>query len=205
MNNENTGDMTQNHESAAHNPVDAVGGNSTDMSENTTFPGEQDLQKKCEELEQLAAKYQQETNEWQDKFMRLAAEAENAKRRQERERQDWVKYSNEGLIKDLLPVLDGLDKAVVGAETNASEEVRVFLQGVQILHKQLLEVLEKKGVKAIESVGQKFDPNFHQAIQRIETDEVDTDTVAMEFAKGYVLNDRLIRPAIVSVKVPQGS
>ena len=212
MNNQETGEMIENQGSDTHNSIQADGRDRVEMNHNdkefdTETPGAQELQKKCEELEKIAASFQQETNDWQDKFMRLAAESENVKRRQERERQDWVKFSNEGMIRDLLPVLDGLDKAIIGAETHVNEEVRVFLQGVQIIHKQLLDVLEKKGVKAIESVGQTFDPNYHQAIQRIESEEVDKEIVAMEFAKGYVLNERLIRPAIVSVKVPgkQGS
>lgn len=137
--------------------------------------------------------------EAKDRYLRQAADIENMRRRQERERSDLLKYGTEKLLQDLLPVLDSLDKAMAsqGGDSNP------ILEGIKMVQKQFSGVLENHGLKAIEAAGKAFDPNVHQAIQRVEHD-VDTDTVKDEYQKGYSLNGRLVRPAMVSVYVPKG-
>jgi molecular chaperone GrpE len=147
------------------------------------------------------SRLQKEVVELKDRLVRNMAEMDNMKKRMERERIDIGKFANETLMKDLIPVLDSFDKAV---ESNASLDLASngLKEGVVMVHKQLLQTLSKHGLVSVESVGKVFDPNLHQAIQRLESQEVKNDTVASEFAKGYTLSGRLVRPAMVSVKVP---
>jgi molecular chaperone GrpE len=140
---------------------------------------------------------EEEVQDAKDKYLRTLAEMDNMRRRHERDRQDLLKFATEKLLQDLLPVLDSFDKA---AELVSAD--KAVLEGIQMVHKQLTHVLETNGLKVVEAAGQEFDPNFHQAIQRIEGD-VEKETVKDEFQRGYVLNGRLIRPSMVSVLVPK--
>jgi len=140
-----------------------------------------------------------------ERFMRVSADFENLRKRSEKERVDLMRFGNESLFKDLLPVFDSFQKAIpdenaeIATEGGESTE---FTKGIVLILKQLADVLKKNGLKEIESAGEKFDPNFHQAIQRIDSENVTEETVQDEFVKGYLLHDRLIRPAMVSVLVP---
>lgn len=144
-------------------------------------------------------KLEEQLLEAKDRYLRQAADIENMRRRQEKDRADLLKFGTEKLLQDLLPVLDALDKALEAAEGQSTP----ISEGVKMVHKQFTSVLEQNGLKAIESKGQIFDPNLHQAIQRLE-DDVAEDTVKDEYQKGYTLNGRLVRPAMVSVSVPRG-
>lgn len=150
------------------------------------------------ELEQALT----ESKAFQDKFLRQAAELENFRRRTEREKAELLKFANEGLIRDLVPVLDSFNQATESA-TGSQTESRSILDGLNMVKEQLLSVLKKHGLEVVPAEGHKFDPNLHQAIQRVECEGIDAEVVAQEFAKGYTLNGRLVRPAIVSVSVPQ--
>lgn len=142
----------------------------------------------------------QELSEMKDRYLRTVAEMDNMRKRLEREKADFIKFSNESILKDMIPVLDSLDKAIPAESPNPA--VAGYLEGVLMVRKQFLQMLNKHGLEAVESVEKPFDPNVHQAIQRIESSDVTAETVAAEYAKGYLLNGRLIRPAMVSVKVP---
>lgn len=141
----------------------------------------------------------------QDKYLRQVAELENYRRRSEREKSDLVRFGNEGLVKDLIPVLDSFSRAMSaggGDEGNAASEG--LISGMEMVKQQLISALRRHGLEEVPAVGSKFDPNVHQAIQRIESDDCEGETVAQEFARGYLLNGRLVRPAMVSVTVPRG-
>lgn len=141
-----------------------------------------------------------------EKFLRLTAEFDNHRKRVERERSELLRFGHEKLLGELLPVVDSFHKAAqahISAATNA--EAKGFIDGVLLILKQLSAVLEKNGLKEISAAGAPFDPNFHQAIQRIECDKTETETVHEEYVKGYLLHDRLLRPAMVSVKVPSAA
>jgi molecular chaperone GrpE len=129
------------------------------------------------------------------------------RRRMERERGDLVKFALENVLKDLLPTLDSFEKALpdAGDTAQASSPENGYLAGMIMVKRQLLDVLRKHGLEEIHAKGQLFDPNMHQAIQRLESAEVEKDTVCDEFARGYTLHGRLLRPAIVSVLSPSGS
>lgn len=153
-------------------------------------------------------KLAQEVADLKDKYVRAVAEMENMRRRMERERTDLIKYGLENVFKDFLPVLDSLEKAMPegAADQPANGGAGAsYLEGMQMVKRQLLDVIRRHGLEPISSKGQPFDPNLHQAIQRVDSPDVAVDTVGDEFARGYMLNGRLLRPAMVSVLTPQGT
>lgn len=151
--------------------------------------------------EQLAAK-ELEAKENYDRLLRLAAEFENHKKRAAREKTDAIRYANENLLKDLLPILDNLERALEHAKGGGNG--KPLLDGIELVLKGFLEVLEKHGVMQISAVGETFDPGKHDALAQIETHEHRPNTVVEEHSKGYHLPGRLLRPAQVTVaKLPQ--
>ncbi len=147
-----------------------------------------------QKIEQQA---QEELQLFQDKYMRLAAEFENYKKRAQRDQSDAIRYANESLLKNLLPTIDNLERAIQsGTDAGASG---ALIEGVQLTYKQFLETVGKLGVQQISSTGENFDPNVHQAVAHIESETAPPNTVVEEFQKGYLLHDRILRPAMVTV------
>jgi molecular chaperone GrpE len=140
---------------------------------------------------------EKEAAEAQDKYLRALAELDNYKKFAAREKADLIKFGNENIIKDIIPILDNLDRALDHAEKTPGKES--FIEGFRIIQGQILSCLEKYGVTKIESVGQDFDPNIHEAIQMVESPEYESNKVVEEFQRGYLLNGRLLKPAKVSV------
>jgi len=142
--------------------------------------------------------------ELKDKHLRALAEMDNLRKRSQKEREDISKYALEKAMTELLPVLDSFDKALEDSKNleNSAENFKSFLTGSELVKKQLETALERFGLKSFESKGQPFDPNKHQAVQKIESEGVTEDTVEDEYVKGYMLNDRLLRAAMVTVAVP---
>ena len=132
----------------------------------------------------------------QDRYMRTLADFENYRKRSEREKDDFRKYAIANLLRDLLPVLDNFDRALDHAEGGDD-----FHKGVLMIYKQLFDVLQKWGLKPIEEVGVRFDPNIHEAVIREEDPSIPSHTVNAILQKGYFLHDRLLRPALVKVAV----
>lgn len=132
-----------------------------------------------------------------DLYMRSLAEIENLKKRFQKDKSDLIKFSNESLIKQLLSVIDNLEKAISACEDENS--LHAVKEGVALTLKGLLDSLEKAGLKQVEAEGKPFDPNFHAAISEQEDNTADPGTVLQELQKGYILNERLIRPAMVIV------
>lgn len=133
----------------------------------------------------------------QDRLLRLAAETENTRKRLEREKADGISYANESLLRELLPVIDNLERALEHAE-NAGDE-GALLEGVRMTLKGFLAAIAKHGCAPFESLGKPFDPNYHDAIMQQESADYPEKTVVQELQRGYVLNDRLLRPATVIV------
>jgi len=133
----------------------------------------------------------------QDRCLRLAAEFENYKKRSQKELDEYRKYANERLLKELLPVLDNLQRALQhGRQSGKTEGV---LQGVELTSKQYEEILSRFGVRPIPTVGLPFDPNVHQAVAMVKAKGQKPNTIVEEYEKGYYLNDRVLRPAMVTV------
>jgi molecular chaperone GrpE len=143
-----------------------------------------------------------ENQDLRDRYMRTLADFENFRKRADRERSDFARYANATILKDLLPIIDNFDRALEHAE-----EGDEFHKGVLLIYKQLVEVFEKHGLKAIGEVGVHFDPNIHEAVIREEDPSVPSHTVVAILQKGYFLHDRLLRPALVKVAVggPEGA
>lgn len=138
-----------------------------------------------------------------DKHLRLAAEFDNYKRRTLKERQDLLNYATENLIKELLATVDNLERAlgyVQGEEEGSDREE--LSEGVELTYRSLLQALEKSGVKPVEAEGQKFDPKLHEALRQVPSDEHEPGVILEVYQKGYLLKDRLLRPALVSVAGP---
>lgn len=156
--------------------------------------------KEIEELKMKLVEKEKEANENYDRLLRTAAELENLKKRVAREKEEWTKYANEELIKAILPFIDNLERAVNHAEKVV--DTGVLIEGVRLTIQQLLQSLAKFGLSTFESVGKPFDPAFHEAMLVVESDKYEPNHVVEEFQKGYILNDRVIRPAMVSVSKP---
>ena len=132
-----------------------------------------------------------------DKYLRLAAEFENYKRRAQRDQSETIRFANEKLLKDLLPTIDNLERALHCSQEKSDTEG--LLQGVELTYKQFLDTLEKVGVKQVTSAGEPFDPAKHQAVGQVESSTVAENFVVDEYQKGYFLQDRILRPAMVTV------
>lgn len=150
-----------------------------------------------EELKQALAAKTEEIKALQDKYLRLAAEFDNYKRLSQREQRDYARFANESLLKELLPIIDNLERAIRASKENQGRDG--LIQGVELILKQFMETLAKLGVRPIPSVGMAFDPSRHQAVARVESSNVPPDSVVEECQRGYYLHDRVLRAAMVTV------
>ncbi|AST92636.1 nucleotide exchange factor GrpE [Sutcliffiella cohnii] len=133
----------------------------------------------------------------ENRILRLQADFDNFRRRVRLDQEAAQKYRAQNLVTDILPALDNFERAL---QVNTDDEkVKSILQGVEMVHRQLVEALKTEGVEAIEAVGKQFDPNVHQAVMTVEDEEHESNTVVEVFQKGYILKDRVIRPAMVKV------
>ena len=138
-----------------------------------------------------------EAEEHRDRYLRAAAEFDNARKRAAREREEYTRYANESLLRELLPVLDNFERALQAAR--GEPVAAAVTSGVELIQRELLRVLEKFGVTPFPSVGQPFDPERHEAIARVSAQGRPEGTVVDETARGYLLNGRVLRPAMVTV------
>lgn len=143
------------------------------------------------QVEKLTAELQEKN----DRLLRLQADFDNFRRRSAKEREEIAAVVTQGFCKDMLPLLDNFERAMA-AET---KDVEAFQKGVEMIFTQFQEILKKNGLEKIETEGQKFDPNYHQAVMRIEDPEREDDTIAQELQKGYMVKGRVIRPSMVQV------
>jgi molecular chaperone GrpE len=151
--------------------------------------------------EQLDAK-EKEAKEYHDRYLRQVAELENFKRRITREKDESIRFANEALVKDLIPVVDNLERALAHAKGGGNG--RPLVEGVEMVLRGLFDMLAKHGVVQISAMGQPFDPEKHEAMAQVESATYQPNTVVEEYHKGYLLRDRLLRPSLVSVaKAPE--
>ncbi len=150
-----------------------------------------------EDLQEILAKRDEELRQAQDRLLRLAAELDNTRKRLERERSEGIAYANENIMKELIVVIDNLERAIEHGEKE--DGCQGLLDGIRMTLKSFLDVFAKFGGNPFESIGQPFDPNRHEAVTQEEDPEYPDMTVTKEFQKGYTLRDRLLRPAMVGV------
>jgi molecular chaperone GrpE len=143
---------------------------------------------------------EKEAAENHDRYLRAMADLDNYKKRAARDKEDAFKYGNEKLIKDILPILDSLDRALhQSSDLSVRNNFEAFQQGLELIHSQILGCLEKHGVVKITAKGEEFDPDRHQALMQVETPEIESNRVVDEYESGYTLHGRLLRPTKVSV------
>jgi molecular chaperone GrpE len=152
------------------------------------------------EMETKIKSLEEEAKETYDRFLRVSAEFENYKKRSAREMSEFKKFANESLIKELLLVVDNMERATNSSKDEGNSN-NGLVEGLDMTLKELLKIFEKFSVKQVESLGKPFDPNFHQAVMQEETDEHPHNTVINELQKGYIINERLLRPATVVVSM----
>ncbi len=155
-----------------------------------------------ENLKSELEKKNKEAKENHDKYLRAYAEFENYKKRAVKDQNEFLKFANEKLIKELLPAIDNLERAVEHAKGNSQKEeeaIKGLIAGVELILKQFKDILVNFDVTELKSIGEPFDPAKHEAVSHIETDEYADNIIINEFQKGYLLNSRLLRPALVSV------
>ena len=173
--------------------IDSQENNGTDpnvekkLENNSEVNVENNLEKKIEELN--------------DKLLRSLAENQNLRKIHEKEREDLIKYSSSSFAREILNLADNLERAFGLFKDNPkfkSHEFKDTMLGIELIEKELINSFDKNGIKSFESIGKKFDPNFHQALNEVESEQED-GMVINEIQKGYMLNDRLLRPALVSI------
>jgi len=140
----------------------------------------------------------EKSKEIQDKLLRSQADFENMRKRLEREKQDFLKYANEGIVLELLNVLDDLERVINLAE-DKHEDLNAFLKGVEMILAHLYELLKTHGVKPVEAEGKVFDPNYHEALMQVENKDLPENTIIEVLQKGYLMYERVIRTAKVKV------
>ncbi|MGD8343063.1 MAG: nucleotide exchange factor GrpE [Desulfobacterales bacterium] len=154
------------------------------------------------ELKAKLAVQEQEAKEAHERLLRVSADYENYKKRSAREMEDFRKYANQSLLKEMLTVVDNLELAINSAEEEKNADEKL-IEGLNLTRDEMLRVFEKFNVKPISARGEIFDPAFHEAVMREETDDYPENTVLSEFQKGYLIHDRLLRPAMVVVAAPK--
>ena len=201
--------MTKNHplpeeaqdeDTALASPADQPETPSTDQEAEESDENSQQNEEVTGLSHQLLEK-NEELHALNDKYLRLAAEFDNYKRRVQRDQSDTIRFANERLFKDLLPTLDNLERALQSGHEQAL--IEGLLEGVELTYKHFLDTLQKMGMKQIASVGELFDPAKHQAVGQVESLTVSENVIVDEYQKGYFLHDRILRPAMVTVAKAQ--
>lgn len=150
-----------------------------------------------EQYEAKLAELQAKLDDEENRHLRLRADFDNMRRRQQLDREAAEKYRAQNLLSDLLPVLDNFERALQVETT--SEETASIIKGIEMVYRSLLEATEKEGLQVIKAEGEQFDPNIHQAVMQEQDSEKETGVVLRELQKGYILKDRVLRPTMVSV------
>lgn len=182
----------------ASQPTEAVKDTEQEADHNLKNDAEGKVEDPINDLAEQLQNKEQEAQENYDRLLRVSAEFENYKKRASREMEEFRKFSNQSLIKEMLSVVDNLELAM--SSTDGHEAIdKGLLQGLEMTHREILKVFEKFDVKPISASGQPFDPTYHEAVMQEETDELPENTVVNELQKGYLIHDRLLRPSMVVV------
>ena len=194
--------MAKENDKSKHLPVEeANSGNGKDEDVYTLDPSDSmDVEtavatEKPETQKELEA-LKKEKSEIYDRLLRKQADFENFRKRAERDKREFQAYALSEFVTELLPILDNFERALAHPDDQISSDYR---KGVELIHRQFRDLMEKRGLTAIETKGQAFDPNFHEAILREERNDLPENTILAELQKGYYFRDKLLRPAMVKV------
>lgn len=169
---------------------------SADEKEKQEETEEQAVNGESSNYEEEIAALKKEKDDLFDRLLRVQAEFENFKKRTQKEREAERKYKAQDLVNDILPVLDNFERAL---QVEKTEETSNLIEGISMVHRQLLDALKNNGVEMIETEGKQFDPNLHHAVMQVEDESYESNQIVEELQKGYMLKDRVIRPAMVKV------
>jgi molecular chaperone GrpE len=184
----------------------SLGNGADDDQERKVEPADSGQRIESEEIRDLNSKLEVKTAEAEenyDRLLRVSAEFENYKKRTAREMADFKKFANQSLLKELLPIIDNFELAIKAAAEAPDGKDACLLDGVELTRKEILKIFENFHVEPIDALGKPFDPNFHEAVMREESDEHPENTVVNELQKGYLMYDRLLRPSMVVVAMPK--
>lgn len=189
---------------AAESPPINDGSEASD-AEASSADAESGESPEAETLANLEAEYEAykaEAEARHDQMLRTIAEFDNSRKRTEREKEESLKYALESFVKELIPTVDSIERAI--QSTKESQDFAALAEGIEMIYKGILSTLEKRGVTPIETVNEPFDPTQHEAVMHIESEDVPENRVIEEWQKGYMLNNRVIRPSMVSVSKGKG-
>ena len=190
--------QTPNSEEAESPPIDdASEASEAEESDADTESGDSPEAEALANLEAEYEAYKTETEKQHDQMLRTIAEFDNSRKRTEREKEESLKYALESFVKELIPAVDSIDRAI--QSTKESQDFVALAEGVEMIYKSILSILEKRGVTPIQAVNEPFDPMQHEAIMHVESEDVPENNVIEEWQKGYMLHNRVIRPSMVSV------
>jgi len=184
-------EMQQEINAANTDEADEAEEAASESAENENEETQEPQDEAAAQIEKLTA----ELKEKEDRVLRLQADFENFRRRTSKEKEELSAVVTQGMLKDMLPLLDNFERAMA-AEAKDGE---AFQKGVEMIFTQFTEILKKNGLEHIEVEGQKFDPNFHQAVMRVQNADMEDDDIAQELQKGYMVKGRVIRPSMVQV------
>lgn len=170
--------------------------NKENANEDNNKDEENELNKKIEELENQNA-------DLKDKYMRAVAEMENIRKRAAKEKIDTIKRANKDLLLSLLNFMDNFERAIKAGENNSDIQNSEYYKGIELIHKQFIDFIHDNGVEEIECLGEEFNPNLHEALTVIEIPDCEHEKIVEVYAKGYKLNDELLRTAKVIVGKPK--
>lgn len=154
-----------------------------------------DVANLIEEIENLKRKCE----EYKENWIRTSADFDNYRKRIQKEREEYIEYGNENILRDLLGIVDNLERALNYIKSQSSNDYQSLLNGVELIHKGMLSLLEKYGVRPINAVGQKFDPFYHEVVEQVEVEEGENGIILREYQKGYMYKSRVLRPSLVAV------
>lgn len=186
-------DREENNEEVTNQDIDSNLDAVKEEIDNQEQEEKNDTQNDDKELKSLKS----ELEDYKNRFMRLSADFKNYKKRVEKEKNDIYKFGSEKIVIDILPIIDNFERAVESSQSN--EEANGLLDGIQMILKQLIDVLKKHGVEEIDAINQEFDPNLHHAVMQEECEGIDNNIVTQVLQKGYMLNSKVIRPSMVKV------
>jgi molecular chaperone GrpE len=181
----------------AENPTDPAAAEGTDAQSVNPAPSEVDS------LHQQIADKDKELAELRDKYLRVLADTDNARKRIRQQSEDSVRLQRENILRDLLPIVDNLERAVEAARGGSGAD-QPIVAGVEMVLRSLIDFLRSHGVTQVSAVGQQFDPQLHEAVDHVHSPEHPPNTVVSEFHRGYVIGDRTLRPARVTVASSHG-
>lgn len=159
------------------------------------------IREQLKKQEEILKRVVKERDELKDKYLRNLAEVDNFRKRVKKEKEDYYQYALGEFLLSLLPIIDNLERALNSKETAPDE--KSILSGVEMIYKQLLDLLRKSNVEEIKSLNQPFDPNYHQALSKIEKEDLDEPLVVEVYQKGYRYHKKLLRPSLTKVAIPK--